>query len=151
MQNKLSERGFTLVELIAVIAILGIVAALAIPKIGDSMAQSELDSAARGLAADLRLLQQMSVNSAGGTLPTLIFGNVPPYSYVIAVNSQTVKRVYFPASVVLKVPAPAQVQFNYNGWPVNGSNYTVTLSSTRSGITSRQVIIEAKTGRVRIQ
>jgi prepilin-type N-terminal cleavage/methylation domain-containing protein len=51
------RRGFTLVEVVIVMVVMVIVAAIAIPKYGNSLSQYRADLAARRLAADLGLAQ----------------------------------------------------------------------------------------------
>ncbi len=54
-------RGFTLVEMMLVVTILGIVAAVVIPTLDSTSGQASLESVARLVAADLRLARQASV------------------------------------------------------------------------------------------
>ena len=137
-----------MVELLVVIAIIGIVAAMALPQMPSS-AGTDLDNAARELAADLRLTQQMTVNSAGGATPLLFFSNAAPYGYYISVNNQLIKpRTNFPATVQTS-GNPQPVTFSLDGKPVSNADMTIVLVNTKRA--SRSVIIALMTGRIRIQ
>jgi len=57
----MSPRGFSLTELIVIIAILGILSWLAFPKMS-AMDEIKLDAAARRLAGDLRYAQSMAMS-----------------------------------------------------------------------------------------
>jgi prepilin-type N-terminal cleavage/methylation domain-containing protein len=142
------QRGFSVLELLVVIAIIGIVAALTWPQMGSS-AGTDLDNAARELAADLRLTQQMTVNSAGSATPLLVFSNAAPYGYYISVNAQLIKpRTKFPATVQTS-GNPGAITFSLDGKPTGTANATIILVNTKGA--SRSIITEVMTGRIRIQ
>lgn len=147
------QRGFTFIELIIVIAIISIVAAMAVPALGNSLARQDLDNTARELAADLRWLQQLSINSAGGLTPSLNYFRAPSPSYRIKIDGQYIKTVVFPPTVTLGVEEPFVMQFKVDGTPTDQSQnvLTVTLRSIKAGVGSRQVIVQAATGRVRVE
>lgn len=65
-RQRLNQKGFTLVELMVVIAILGILAAIAIPKFSDSTSAANTAK----IAADLRTIDSAIVmyQANGGTL-----------------------------------------------------------------------------------
>lgn len=66
IRQRLNQKGFTLVELMVVIAILGILAAIAIPKFSDSTSAANTAK----IAADLRTIDSAIVmyQANGGTL-----------------------------------------------------------------------------------
>lgn len=139
----MDRRGFTVVELVAVIGIIGILTAIFVPAITASLNNSNLDIAARQLEADLRWMQQLAVNSGGDNLPDIQFYNAPPYKYYISINSKVIKSVFLPANVRFNKPPP-QIFWGINGY-LNGGN-TIAL---QSGVSIRYVAIDFA-GRIRV-
>ena len=60
--SRSSNRGVTLLELLIVIALMGIIAALVVPMFGGPVSTSELRATARQLAAGLRLARSEAVS-----------------------------------------------------------------------------------------
>jgi len=59
---RVGEKGFTLIELMIVIVIMGSMLALAAPRIGRSLEKIKLQSASRKLSAVLRYARQMAIS-----------------------------------------------------------------------------------------
>ena len=141
--------GFSLLELLLVVAMISMICGVGFLRLGDSLAEYELSAAALELAADLRWVQQVSVNSpsgAGGPFYLLAFRHADLSGYSINASTMSVKQATFPASVRL-ANLPLKVSFNSNGNPDHPQ--TIALKSLR--LTKRRyVIIAAVTGRVRI-
>ena len=64
-----ARRGFTRVELIVVILVMGILAGVAAPKYGEAVAYAHVDAAARRVAADLRYARSEALRTS---LPRLV-------------------------------------------------------------------------------
>lgn len=146
------QRGFTLIELLIVIAILTIFAALTFPRIESTLAQRDLDNAARMLEADLRWLQQQCVNTTPDTaFPIMKFNkNSEPNSYYVTVGADSIKNVSLSSSVVLS-STPVTMTFGMNGTPdADNHSLPATFLITSKKIASKKYIIVSTTGRIRI-
>ena len=141
--------GFSLLELLVVTAMISMICAMGLLRLGDSLAAAELSAAALELAADLRWMQQASVNSpvgAGGPFYSLAFNQATGAGYVVKAGLNVYKRGAFPDSVRL-ANMPAAVSFSAAGSPTHAQ--TIALKSLRTNRV-RYVIIAAVTGRVRL-
>ena len=146
---RVRRGGFSLLELLIVTAMIAMICGLGIMQLGETLAGNELSAAALELAADLRWMQQASVNSpasAGGPFYLLVFDNGTGSGYQITASTKSVKRSVFPASVRL-ANNPAKVSFNPSGSPSNAQSIALQSLSLKK---NRYVIIAAVTGRVRI-
>lgn len=141
------QRGVTLIELVICIGVLGIIASMAVLTLGQSLAKQELDSTSRQLVADIRWLQQLSINTGGGTvIYRLLFNNSVPYGYYVTANTQVIKKVTLPVSIRLGGNY-IQIGFGLSGAPTGAQ--TISLQSTKLK-TWKYVVLAPVTGRVRI-
>lgn len=145
------QRGFILIEMIVVLTVVFLLAAVAVPAMTKAIAQQDMDCAARNLAADIRWIQQISINGgvgAGATVYVLMFNNADHANYYITANGQTIKTVHLPGSVRFG-NAPAQIMFNPNtGFPATGAQSIKLQSMILNSY--KYVILAPTIGRVRI-
>ncbi len=137
------EKGFTLIEVLLVISITCILAAVALPRVNTTFDVIDVENAAKELVCDLRWIQQLSLNCGGTGFPRLVVSPSPP-GYYIVVNSNTIKKVTFPRRVKISGSVPSTFTFGLAGFP--SSPFSLSL---QSGTESRSVIIDS-VGRVRI-
>lgn len=159
--NRNRRNAFTLLDLTITILILGIVAAIALPKFAQSLDQIRVDSAARFIAADLNYArhraqissQNVPVNfttsPAGYSLPTTPHLNRSGASY--AVN---LADAGYNVTLSLSLQGNSSVTYNPFGLPLAGTPLSAMSSGTitvTSGTKAKTVTISPQTGRASIQ
>lgn len=147
-----AEHAFTLVELLCVIALLGMITMIAVPAAQDLGHKRNLEIAARTLATDMRKCQQTAITS--GTeyyMEFLLYYEV--YNYRIKnLQNSLIEKIKFPEGVsyrsttIRPVGGIPRLSFKPNGSPNWGG--TVALHNTAGDVL--YVIITPATGRVRI-
>lgn len=120
------ERGFTLTEVIAVVVIFGVVAAIAIPSWFNIVDSSRVDSATSQLASDLRLANARATNRLANWQVVLPPKGGSSYCY-------TVSKVGNPPPPCTSLPRNTQVDTT--------SAITITFSSDGSASVSPPSII----------
>ncbi|WP_378956340.1 Tfp pilus assembly protein FimT/FimU [Pelosinus sp. sgz500959] len=142
------QRGATFLELMICIGVLGILANVAILAFSSSLANQQLVSSSLQLVADIRWLQQQTINEGRGAISyVLLFNHAQPYGYYITANGQSIKTVNFPTTVKLS-GSHSPIGFAQSGAPVIGAQ-SIGLQSTQLK-TWKYVILAPVTGRVRI-
>lgn len=143
----MKKGGFTLIELMVVVLIMGIVAGLTLPALRKSIPNSNLDSSAKILVTDLRLARQKAITINHDYL--FIYGqNI--YEIVddenengVKDNNERFKEVRFPRYVSADVnhgnALPTTIIFSGAGFvtdpatgnPINNINNIIRLENTR--------------------
>ncbi|MDP3487213.1 MAG: GspH/FimT family protein [Bacillota bacterium] len=148
----MKKNGFTLIEFIAVIGIMGILALVVAPRITDTLVNAELSSFTRQLAADAQLVRQQAI-LRGATLNMQFHNFTPPPHQVRVYDAGVELREYrriLPGSVSFQ-QSNVNFAFNYLGEPVAFGaptpNKTITLVATNG---KKMYLILNIVGRVRI-
>lgn len=145
--------GYSLIDTVITVLVLGILAAAATPKFADTLQKNRADSAARRIRADLSLCRQQAV--ARSTTLNVDF-TVSSSSYILPnitdLNSPTtgykVDLTQYPYNVVLvsaSLGGDASIQFDRYGAADSAGTITV-----QSGGRQQTVTIDADTGRARV-
>ncbi|MHB8907504.1 MAG: GspH/FimT family pseudopilin [Syntrophales bacterium] len=152
--KTLKKNGFSLLELMIVIALMGIISAIAAPKLADYMAERRLRGAARMVMSDLMMARQRAVSQNN---PFRVTFNGDHRTYTIldddngngisdpgeASETKDIRTDYYDVTIS---NASANPTFSSRGAATLAT--TVTLTSSRTG-GSRYVKV-ASTGRVMI-
>ena len=144
------EKGLTLVELLCVLALLGLILAVAVPAVSGISDNRNLELAARGLASDLRRTQQRAITS----------GYEQRVEFRLFMNDYRIRDLGSGERVTIKLPEGINYRsvnfpsgsghptlvFHRSGAPGQGG--TVGLTNESGDVL--YVIVTPATGRVRI-
>lgn len=153
------QRGFTLVEMIVALAVISMVAGMAMLSmagLNNILYEIELDSAARVLAADIRWLQQASINAGKAHGYIMQFQpSTKPHYYSITDSSNEYKRVNFTGDFAniefIAAPASGGLAFNSEGVPLTGGYQIILRHTKASPVKTRELTILPATGRIMVK
>ncbi len=145
---------FTLVEMITVLAIVAMLAAMTIPRLGNSIARQRADASARRIAADLRLARAHALQVSASQTVTFDSSSDsyalegmqdldhPDASYQVELSEDP----YSATLLAANFGGDAKVIFDIYGVPDTGGSVTIEV-----GDWMRTVTLEADTGNVTVQ
>lgn len=140
----LNKKGFTIVEIILVVALLGVLSTISIPIYKKTMAYYELHTAARMISTDIRLAQQRAITEGKNYL--VLFDTVNN-KYLIKSNSSDAELRQLPERIAIDYTSFADntLTFSPSGAPTAGH---VGISDVYGN--NLYIIVAVATGRVRI-
>jgi len=151
---RAGRRAFSLVELVFTTAIIGIVAAIALPHWSSSIQNYQLDLAARRLASDLTWARSLAnasstsvviffdTNGGAYALSGITDPDHPARTYSVNLSADPYRAVMLSASF----GGLQQITFNGYGMPTQGGSVVVGVGSAQ-----RTVSVDANTGGISIQ
>jgi prepilin-type N-terminal cleavage/methylation domain-containing protein len=146
VQKLRDERGFTLPELMVAIAILGILAAIAIPVWWGVSESRALDSAANQVAADLRLAHTGATNRLQSW--QVVFTSGSPTYTVGPAGSPTTRTL--PDGTVAATSATLTFSPRGSVAPADGSTTTVRVAAAGDPANDRDIEVNTSTSMVEI-
>ena len=145
-----NEKGFSLIEIVFVCAILGTLALVAVPRLTAFRNEQRVDAEAAKLTAELRYLQEVSrstqrihsdfISVTAESSPTITFS---PTGYYITENGKITRRHTLTDGLTLHLNR-STAQFSMNG---DALTLTITL---QLGGAVRNVIVDS-VGRIRVE
>lgn len=148
----MARNGFSLIELLLVLLLMAILLAVAMPLGERSVARFNLTGAARQMAADIRMYQQVVISSEDDSNTYQIIFDPSKHRYQFQKNTLIIKTINLPGTVqIANTNFPVhnnQLRFSIQGRPKDGGG-TITLLDQVTG-EFYYVIVAAITGRVRI-
>ena len=143
------RHGFSLLETVLVLSILGVVAALGLPRYAQSLTRYRVDAAAQRLANDLQTLRQRAIDHSVSATITLD-ANADTLSATGVGGSDQSATVYVtdfkqPPFAVDLVLSQTPLVFGFDGFGRADQSATITLVQ---GNYRQTINVEAGTGRI---
>lgn len=125
-----NQHGFSLVEMMVVIGVLGLIAAIAVPSFNGYLRANEVDTIADRMTSDMALARSISVSQ--GRVIRLV-GDANGYQIIDPITAGVLRDRPFDGTVSLDAP----VTVNFYPW---GAADAVTMNLSNS-VTARNVVV----------
>lgn len=150
MNYLTNKRGYTLTELMVTLAIVGIVAAMAVPSFMSYLPHLRLNGAARDLISDLRLARSLAVGQ--NQRYRVVFDvNNDTYTLSRTVGGQVIKSVNYTdpnqGYIGIDLQAASTIEFDFNG-TATANGLAITVNSPATITIRRNDLVETKNIRI---
>ena len=153
-QSQFNCRGFTLFEMVAVIAVTAIMAAIALPRYSEAVNRQKVDAAARRIVADLAMAQtrakanssSQAINFTAGTSQYQIPGMSDLDHAAVAYSVNLAADPYAVTLTWSGIGADNALSFNGYGVPDSSGTFVVSR-----GNYSKTVTLDSDTGATKVQ
>jgi len=140
------SRGFSLAELLVVLALIGIITAMGIPFVNEQLRIAEVRSAADELGVHLRAARMIAVSHHKDIVVTVSADPANTVSYE-GTEGET-RTITMPGRVKIKSGSTATITFHSDG--SSGASSTVTAESAVSNATERWTLTVSTVGLVSV-
>jgi len=150
IDNRVSRRAFSMAEVFLVVVIISTLSAIAVPRLGNFLANQRLAAASRRIVSELTfaqrraktmgVVQRVNIVSTSGTLELVGLTNPdhPGQPYVVSVKDEPYKVT----SIVPSFGGSASVVFDAYGVPNSAGTIAVAV-----GVYRRTITVDPDTGR----
>lgn len=146
-KKHINRNGYTLIEVIMVIALLGLLSTIALPDFKKTMTKYKLEVAAYELAQNIRLTQQKSISE--GITYKIVFDLNQKNSYQM-LSSGRGKLIKLPSGVFFDWTTYSEVNKTLSFNPSGAPNQGGTIAIVNGDDNTLYVIVSVATGRVRV-